>query len=151
MKKKLLFVCTGNTCRSPLAAAFAREALAGAGLTHWTVDSAGLAARDGSPASDGSLHAAGDFGLDLSLHRAKPLSPLLVDSAALILTMTAAQKQVLLQALPQFADRIFSLTEYLGADGDVADPFGGPPSLYRETAHQLRSLVTRLAEKLKEC
>jgi protein-tyrosine-phosphatase len=150
LKKKILFVCTGNTCRSPLAAALAASALQESKITDWLVDSAGLAAHAGSPASSGSQKTATELGLDLSTHAAKPLTPELLASADLVLTMTASHKAVLTRVAPHHADKIFSITEFLGEDGEVPDPYGGSLLVYRQTARRLNAFVSLLAEKLKE-
>ena len=127
MTKKLLFICTGNTCRSPLAEVLATATLVDVGVADWVVDSAGLAASSGSAASLGSREAAAELGLNLSSHLAKPLSPGLLADATLVLVMTKGHKEVILKTLPQFAQKVFTLTEFAGVDGDVADPFGGSP------------------------
>ena len=150
MKKKLLFVCTGNTCRSPLAKVLAEAALAQAVLTHWVVDSAGLTAFPGQSASGEALAVARDSGLDLSLHQSKPLSEKLLAEADLVLVMTRNHKQALLSALPHVADKVHTLKDFVGEDGDVADPFGGGPTQYQQTAQELTRLITRLVEKMKE-
>lgn len=150
LKKKLLFVCTGNTCRSPLAAALTVSALQESKITDWSVDSAGLAAHAGSPASNGSQKVAAELGLDLSAHAAKPFTPELLASADLVLTMTTSHKAVLTRVAPHRADKIFSITEFLGEDGEVPDPYGGSLLVYRQTARRLHEFVSLLAEKLKE-
>ena len=84
---KILFVCTGNTCRSPLAEAIARKIVIERGLHDVDVGSAGTSAHDGAPASDGALLVGLERGMDLGQHRAQTLSRSLVRESDLILAM----------------------------------------------------------------
>ena len=84
---KLLLVCTGNICRSPMAEAIARRLLASRGRDDVTVASAGTAAQDGAPASEGAYLIALEHGLDLSAHRARQITTDLVADADLVLGM----------------------------------------------------------------
>ena len=150
MKKKLLFVCTGNTCRSPLAKVLTAATLAKANISAWIVDSAGLSALPGQSASGDALAVSGDFGLDLSLHQSKPLSEKLLVEADLVLVMTRNHKQALLAGMPQHAGKVHTLKEFVDDSGDVADPFGGGLEEYRQAAQELERLIARLVEKMKE-
>lgn len=147
MKKTLLFVCTGNTCRSPLAAAFARQVL---DKDRWQVLSCGLAAAKGLEASQGSRQAAGQYGLDLSSHRSTGVSRELLDRADLVLAMSRGHLVMLARMFPQFKEKFHLLKEFVGLSGDVADPFGGSQEEYDRCAAELKSLVEALAAKLKE-
>lgn len=145
--KLVLFVCTGNTCRSPMAAALFNEMAAG---NEFRAESAGLAAFAGDPASDPSIRALAYLGgLDLAGHRSRSITPYLVDSAEWILTMTTAQAQTLRQIFPEAAAKIHSLGEMTGM-GQVSDPFGGDDDVYLATALQLQSMVGRLVKILQK-
>jgi protein-tyrosine-phosphatase len=150
---RLLFVCSGNTCRSPLARALAERELTTLG---WRVEvrSAGVSALSGTPASSGSLDAAARHGLDLSGHRSRDVDAGLIDWADLILVMSpshlvrlaqlgGAGKAALLDA--------FAHGEEGGEDvGEgVPDPFGGDDEAYEETYRALEELVPKALRRLE--
>lgn len=140
---RILFVCTGNTCRSSMAAALA-ETLRGELPPGVDIEifSAGTAAMRGMPASAHAVAVLAESGIDLSHHRATPLSRELVQQADLVLTMTRHHRQQVLALCPEATGRVFTLAEYAaGQDVDVPDPFGGDREIYRQTARHLQELV----------
>lgn len=148
----ILIVCSGNTCRSPLAAALLRRHLDRIPtLTDIAVVSAGTSAWDGAPASEGSYLVALEQGLDLSNHRARMLTADLVRRADLILTMTDAH--ALRIADLGGAEKVHSLASYAGESNgahDVPDPFGGDVTQYREVAATLDRLLARAVLRLAD-
>jgi protein-tyrosine-phosphatase len=152
---KILLVCTGNTCRSPMAAALLAARL-GEGCQ---VLSAGTAAREGDPAADLAVQVMAERGLDLTAHRARLVSRELVDQADLVLTMTRSQRQMVIDLAPGAADRVFSLVEYAtcptclppGEELDIPDPLGKGLDVYRASADHLLQMVERVAERLTRC
>jgi len=144
----VLFVCTGNICRSPLAASLLERALKERGLGV-TVTSAGTGAWDGAPASEGAYLVGLERGLDLSGHRARLLSRELVEQADLILTMARHHRARVDELGGE--GRVHVLGEYAGREGDdveVSDPFGGDLEVYRDTCVELEALAAAVAERL---
>ena len=139
---KLLFVCTGNTCRSPMAEQLMKaklkqrfpEHLANRQLPPIEVASAGVAAYPGGPASDGAIAAMARLGLDLSRHESQATTVELVERADLILTMTNSHRLNLLSRWPQLARKTHLLA---GEHGDVSDPFGGSIDTYQACAKKI--------------
>lgn len=148
---RILFVCTGNTCRSPLGEALARRELERRGWTQVEVASAGTSAVPGCAASDGSVRVAAAHGLDLDGHASRVLDRDEVARADLILTMSASHLFAV-EALGG-GGRVdlltrFALGEGPGSDEGVPDPFGGPDEQYVETFHALTSLVRAALDRL---
>ncbi|SMP54937.1 low molecular weight protein arginine phosphatase [Anoxynatronum buryatiense] len=153
--KTILFVCTGNTCRSPMAAALLQGTLnrLGIGEDQISVLSAGIFASEGQPASFQAVEVMQEKELPLENHRSRRVTPRLLESADLIFTMTAAHRQSVLMMDAAAAGRVFTLTEYVTGDpeaGEVPDPFGGSVTVYRQTADYLETLIHQLALQLKE-
>ncbi len=149
--KLLIFVCTGNTCRSNVAEVLALEAASRLGLSGWRFSSAGIMAFPGSPASENSLQVMQEHGLDLSHHRTTLLDQRLVQDADLILAMTPAHKAQIVSFYPASVSKVFTLLEYAGDPGQVQDPFGGDIEVYRRTAAQIKDAVEKVIKKLKNC
>jgi len=145
----ILLVCTGNTCRSPLAEALLRKKLADRGVNGVQLGSAGTGAWDGAPASEGAYLVALEHGLDLSAHRARLLTRELVAGSDLVLTMARHHRARVEQLgsgtpthlLGEFAGRT-------GGDAEVRDPFGGDLEGYRETFVELNLLLDSVVERL---
>lgn len=146
----LLFVCSGNTCRSPLAEALARREAERRGIQdHVRVLSAGTGALPGSPASEGSATVASRHGLDLAQHRSSMLTPELAGTADLVLGMSMGH---VLRTMALGAEvRVQLLGSYASGSEegpDVPDPFGAPVEVYEETYRVIEEMVSRVMDRL---
>jgi protein-tyrosine-phosphatase len=149
--KNILLVCTGNTCRSPMAKALLQKILqerAPGSAEEFHISSAGLTTGPGLPASKYAIAVMEERGIDIKGHRSQPVDASLVQAADLVLAMTDVQREYLWDRFPTRKENIFTLAEFAGIAGEVADPFGGGQAIYEECAAQLEYILNRVAERL---
>ena len=142
--ERILIVCTGNTCRSPMAAALARKYMPWA-----EVLSAGTATVAGLPASIGAMDAMQQMGLSIDDHVSRPLNQYLLDEADLVLTMTEDHNRAILNFMPEIADKVFTLGEFAGVAKSIPDPFGKSVEEYVQCAKDIEVLIQAVAEKCR--
>lgn len=150
---RILFVCSGNTCRSPLAEVIARRALGREGLDGVEVSSAGTFAEDGAFASSGSLEVARENELDLEAFQSRRLTGDLLEEADLVLVMEPGHRSGVLGLAPQSDTKTYLLGELGGAKGGdaaVSDPFGGTIDSYRRTYGKLDRLIMDAIPRIQE-
>ncbi len=138
LTKQVLFVCTGNTCRSPMAEAIFRQ-MTDAQIP---VSSAGIFA-DGAPVSCNAISAMQEVEIDISRHTSIQITREMMKNANLVLTMTTSHAQMLSATFPEFKEKIQTLANWAKSDGDISDPFGGDLDTYR----QCRDEITRMIQK----
>lgn len=147
--KRLLFVCTGNICRSPMAEYLLREKLGG--RRDWTVESAGVSAVAGIPASVEAVQALRACGIDLRRHRSQPLRRECIDAATLVVVMTRSHRDQLLALFPDALEKLYLLRAFdpKAADPDLHDPIGMPLRVYRETCDAIRAALPGLVQYME--
>jgi protein-tyrosine-phosphatase len=148
--KKLIFVCTGNTCRSPMAEGLLRNLLPVD--NGWEVSSAGVAACDGWPASGNAVEALHEKEIDLSGFRSRQLTPQLIDEADLLVTMTRAHRDRILAISPESSGKVFLLKSFgvSKCAPDIDDPVGASLEIYRRVRDEIDAALPDLVLKMME-
>ena len=138
----ILVVCTGNICRSPMAAALLRRRLEEDPQREgWRVISAGTWASEGRPASAYAIAEMTERGIDIRTHRSRSVTEALMEQADLVLVMTPDHAEALSAAFPDQKDKIYLLSEMVGQTYGISDPYGGTRLEYSYIAQELEQLV----------
>lgn len=146
----ILFVCTANVCRSPMASALFEDiASREYDDQDWLVDSAGTWAGGGVPAASNSRLVMSERGLDIEDHHSKTVTGELLNEFDLILTMERHHKESLSIEFPEISGRVYVLSEMVGQAYDIWDPMGGSLEEFRATADELENILVQGYEKIK--
>ncbi len=145
MIKHILVICVGNICRSPMAEALLREALRG--QEDIVVESAGLGALVGHPASEFAVELMDERGLDINSHRARQIEPDLVNAADLILVMESRHKKTIDSVEPTVRGKVHRLGEW--QDQNIDDPYRQPREAYEKALRGIEEGVASWVERLK--
>ena len=134
----VLFICTANIIRSPIASALFAQKLEQRGLSKaWQTASAGTWAREGYPAAREGQELLTTMGLDLSQHRSRMVNESLLKNADLILVMEKGHKEALWIEFPAYKDRVYLLSEMCGVETEVRDPIGGTREDFEDTIREI--------------
>ena len=148
--KKILVVCTGNACRSPMAEGFLKERLK---QEHdFVVLSAGISAVDGLAPTDAAIQVMKEDGIDISSYSTKSFSKVFANAADLVLVMSRAHKEFILNKMPGLKNKVFLYTEFANttnSPGDIDDPIGQPISMYRHVRDQIKAASKEIAGKIR--
>jgi protein-tyrosine phosphatase len=140
---RVLFVCTANICRSPVAAGLLQSMLDARDAADWEVASAGTWAAQTRGASQFSIDVMGDRGIDIRTHQSRMVTEEMLERADLVLCMESGHVEALRAEFPRQADKIFLLTEMVGLRYSISDPYGQPREEYERMAEAVESLLNQ--------
>ena len=139
-KKLIIFICSGNTCRSPMAAALFKAGLTDSEQETFEVGSYGIATFGGEPASNYAVEVMKENGIDISSHRSTPLNRFVLSNAALVICMTKAHADVLINAGVEPKKLIVF---------NIPDPFGGTLQDYRACAESIKTELVKVYDRIR--
>lgn len=147
----LIFICTGNICRSPMAEYMLRSMIDKD--SEWIVESAGLLAANGVPASSAAIQVLEeDEGIDLRPHRSRMLTPEMVADADMLVCMSPTHRSHILHLVPSASEKTHLLTDFdlQSGDPEIYDPIGHSATIYRQIKNQIKSALPDLILYMKE-
>jgi protein-tyrosine-phosphatase len=147
--KSVLFVCTANQCRSPMAEVLFRDLVSTLDLdSDWCVASAGCWARPNNAATQTAVAVIQDRGIDLSEHLSQPVTEALLDSFNLILCMEEDHKRFIQRNFSSAREKTFLLYEMIGKEEEIWDPIGMSQNAYENTANEMLGIMSEGFEKI---
>ncbi len=144
---KIIFVCTGNTCRSPMAEGFFRKVSEENNITDIDISSKGIYATEGDKVSEYSVISAGEYGVDISSHKASQLTKEDIISSYYIFTMTKSHKDAIISAFPDMSHKVFSVSEYADSP-EISDPYAQSLDVYRKCAKDINETMQKIFTKI---
>lgn len=152
--KKVLFVCTGNSCRSVMAEGLLKDMLEKKGRNDVQVLSAGTATMDGFPPTQETIQVMRSEGIDVSRHYGQQLTPQLIRSAEGIFCMDAVHREQVLHMVPEAQEKVFLLKQFQNpvppSEPNIWDPIGLPQDMYRMCMNIIKEGVIRVEKWLEE-
>lgn len=155
----ILFVCTGNTCRSPMAEGIFKALLKDNNIDNINVSSAGISTFEGDSANEKAIYTLRNKGIDIKSHKSRQITKEIIENSDLILTMTKSHKGMILNALPEYLNKIFTIKEYVyinnneeltGKNLDIADPYGLDYNIYEKCAAEIEENLKEIIKILND-
>ena len=155
----ILIVCTGNTCRSSMAEGIFKHLLKNSGKDNINVTSAGIKAFEGDGANEKAIYTLNKMGINILNHKARQLTNKIINDSDLILTMTNSHKRMILNAVPEYSNKVYTLKEYAfisnnedikGKNLDIVDPFGLDYNTYEKVAKEIEENLKKIINKIEK-
>ncbi|MFA9423795.1 MAG: low molecular weight protein arginine phosphatase [Sedimentibacter sp.] len=149
----ILFVCTGNTCRSPMAEGIFKYLIKNEHIDNVNISSAGISAYEGQKANEKAIEVLNSLGIDITNHKSRQLNNSIIDNSDLILTMTNSHKMSILKYAPKVSEKVFTLKEFVNTfneeiidfrNFDIDDPFGMDYSGYYRSMEEIKSELKKI-------
>ncbi|MCT4592755.1 MAG: low molecular weight protein arginine phosphatase [Anaeromicrobium sp.] len=147
----ILFVCTGNTCRSPMAEGLMKKLIEKHNL-NINIYSAGIFTMDGLSPSENSILAMEEIGINIRDYKSNTITKELINKSHIILTMTKNHKEKILQIIPEISNKLYTLKEYtkIKAYSDISDPYGQNLNVYKACRDEINRALEMIISELKK-
>lgn len=150
---KIMFVCTGNVCRSPMAHYYMQKRVKDLNIENdFLISSCGVYACTGERATQNAIFVMKEYNVDMENHRATNIADTNIEDYDYIITLTTRQKEQVRYFYPKISDNIYTLREFVDKDElykDIDDPWGLNITVYKDCAHEIVEKVDKLIEKLR--